>query len=240
MTTAQMRAASTRQTNVANRVADKVKDALRHESLIESGALSISARVAGTAAAAVASLPAEARRKLNSRERELMTRIRGLVEAFGVDPASDKIVMGIPTQIETSKGAGLGSVVSAEEGERLLSDYAIARRLEDWAGPVLGATELSRDYGIPRSTLNHWQHGGDVIGLLKGTKKHVYPIEQFIDGRPAKGIAEINTLVPNPRTAWLWLSRNNPVLAGRKPIDLMKQDRVEEVLEAARDYFAQA
>ena len=74
--------------------------------------------------------------------------------------------------------------------------------------------------------------------MLKGTKKHVYPVEQFIDGRPAKGIGTINALVGNSRVAWLWLSQANAALSGRKPIDVLKQDRVDEVIEIARAYFA--
>ena len=78
-----------------------------------------------------------------------------------------------------------------------------------------------------------------MIGLLKGTRKHVYPVDQFVDGRPAKGIGEITAVIADPRVAWLWLSRANPTLGGRKPIDLLKRDRVGEVVEAARDYFGQ-
>ncbi|MGO4568464.1 hypothetical protein AB4Z52_26280 [Rhizobium sp. 2YAF20] len=64
--------------------------------------------------------------------------------------------------------------------------------------------------------------------------QYVYPVEQFVDGRLAKGIAAINALIPNPRVAWLWLRRANPILGANKPIDLLKHGRVDEVLEAAQ------
>lgn len=233
------RSTETRGRSVATRVATKVKDALRTEALLEAGAAALSARIAGIAAAAVAELPAEARRKLTRREPELMTRIRDLVEAFGGEAGGARIALEVPRKVEPRKGAGLGEILSAEDGGRALGDYAVAHRLEDWAGPVAGPTELARDHGIARSTLHHWQQGGDVIGLLKGTRKHVYPVEQFVDGRPAKGLAEIGVIVGDPRTTWLWLSRGNPVLSGRKPIDLLKRGRVAEVVEAARDHFRQ-
>jgi hypothetical protein len=73
--------------------------------------------------------------------------------------------------------------------------------------------------------------------LLKGTKKHVFPVEQFIDGRPALGIFAVIGLAGSHRTAWLWLRQANPVLGGRRPIDLLKQDRIEEVVETAQAYF---
>lgn len=120
----------------------------------------------------------------------------------------------------------------------MLGELAVARKLEDWAGPVAGASELSRDFGTARSTPNRWQHSNEVIALLKDTKKHVYPVEQFIDGRPARGIGAVSDLASNQRVVWLWLSRPNPIFSGRKPIELLKQDRVDEVVEVARVYFA--
>jgi len=239
MVAKQMHATLARRTNVAHRVAGKVAGALKGDISIEPGAIEISARIAGTAIAVVASLTDEARRKLNSREAELISRMRGLLESFSADAKSPKIKFDQPQVVEKRKGVGLGEILSDEDGRQALAAYAVTKRLEDWAGPVVGATELSREYGLPRSSLNRWQHTGDIIGLLKGTRKHVYPIDQFVDGRPARGIAEINAAVANPRIAWLWLSRSNPTLGGKRPIDLLKQDRVAEVVEAARAYFQQ-
>ena len=237
MASSQAQIKDARQAKVADRVAAKVADVLRRDVAFKSGSVSLSANIAGAAAAAVANLPKGARRELGKRQAELAQRIRGLVEAFG-DAPGGKIELELPRAVETSKGEGLGAVTTRDRGERSLTALAVARRLEDWAGPVAGATEVQRDYGIPRSTLNHWQHTGEVIALLKGTKKHVYPIEQFIDGRPAGNLSAISALASNQRVAWLWLVQQNPLLRGHKPIDLLKQDRSDEVLEAARTYFA--
>ncbi len=231
----QIRATDAPRSNVARRVAVTVASALKSETLIESGAVAVSAQIAGTAVAVVASLTAEARNKLNSRRAELTSRLRSLLESLG----NTELEIDLPQNVEAKEGAGLGEILSEQDGRHALSAYAITKRLEDWAGPVAGATELSRDYGIPRSTLNRWQHLGDVIGLLKGTQKHVYPTDQFVDGRPAKGIADVNAIVSNPRVAWLWLSRGNAALGGRRPIDLLKHDHVAEVVDAARAYFGQ-
>jgi len=222
---------------VAERVANKVTDALKSDAAFESGSLTLSARIAGAAAAAVLKLPAEARQELTKRQAELMRNVRRLVETFGDEPARGKIELLVPEAVEPSTGEGLGPIVSTDEGKRLVSEFAVARKIEDWAGPVAGASELSRDYGIARSTLHRWQHSEEVIGLLKGTKKHVFPIEQFIDGRPARGISTIVGLAGGNRVAWLWLRQANPILGGRKPIDLLKQDRVTEVVDTARPYF---
>ncbi|MBN9581135.1 MAG: DUF2384 domain-containing protein [Afipia sp.] len=228
-----------RRSNVASRVATTVRDALKSEPRLKRSAVALSARIAGTAAAAVADLPEEARATLTRREPELITRIRGLVEAFGETARPAHIALDFGREVEPRKGAGVGTVVSEAEGDAALHELAVARRLEDWAGEVAGASALLRDYGIARSSLHRWQQNGDVIALLKGAKKHVFPVDQFIDSRPAKGISDVMAIITDPRVAWLWLSRANPVLGGRKPIDLLKRDRVSEVVEAARDYFTQ-
>ncbi|TAU60887.1 DUF2384 domain-containing protein [Rhizobium ruizarguesonis] len=227
-----------RQAQVADRVAAKVADVLRADATFESGSVALSARIAGAAAAAIVDLPVSVRRELSKRQGELTRRIRGLVESFSDAPDGGKIALEIPKAVEPSKGEGLGKIATAEEGERLLDELAVARKLEDWAGPVAGANELQRDFGIARSTLNRWQHAGEVIALLKGTRKHVYPIEQFIDGRPAKGIGTIAALVSNQRVAWLWLSQPNPMLGGRRPINLLQQDHADEVVDAAQTDFS--
>ncbi len=221
---------------VAERVTSKVTDALKSDRAFESGSLALSAHIAGAAAAAVLNLPVEARQVLTRRQAELMRSVRRLVETFS-DDADSKIKLAIPDTVEPSQGEGLGSIVSADEGRRLLREFAVTRKIEEWAGPVAGASELNRDYGIPRSTLHRWQHADEVIGLLKGTKRHVFPIEQFVDGRPAQGIPAVVGLAGGHRVAWVWLRQPNPVLSDHKPIDLLRQDRVDEVVGSARAYF---
>lgn len=222
---------------IADRVTSKVTDALKGDRAFESGSLALSAHIAGAAAAAVLDLPVEARKELTRRQAELMRGVRRLVETFSEDARHGKIKITVPKTVEPSKGEGLGRLLSAEEGSRRLEDLSVARRIEDWAGSTAGASELSRDYGIARSTLHRWQQSDEVIGLLKGTKKHVFPVEQFIDGRPVRGIAAVIELAGSHRAAWLWLRQENPVLSGRRPIDLLKQDRGDDVVDVAQSYF---
>ncbi|MGX5850594.1 antitoxin Xre/MbcA/ParS-like domain-containing protein [Mesorhizobium sp. PL10] len=109
-------------------------------------------------------------------------------------------------------------------------------RIEDWAGQVAGPTYLEEHFGIPRSTLHWWQRHNDVIALRKGARKHVFPLAQFVDGRPAPGIRQVLSFIANPRLAWLWLIRPSPLLDGRIPIEMLRQDLAEEVVLAARDF----
>ncbi|MER9197182.1 DUF2384 domain-containing protein [Mesorhizobium australicum] len=108
--------------------------------------------------------------------------------------------------------------------------------IEDWAGQVAGPTFLEAHLGIPRSTLHWWQRHNDVVALRKGARKHVFPLAQFIDGRPAPGIRQVLSFVANPRPAWLWLTSPSPRLDGRIPIEMLREDLTAEVILAARDF----
>ena len=93
------------------------------------------------------------------------------------------------------------------------------------------------DMGIARSTLHDWQRRGEVVALLKGARKHVFPLAQFVDGRPAQGIRDILAIVDSPRRAWFWMVQSSPLLGDMRPIDLLKQDHRQDVVEAARAVF---
>jgi hypothetical protein len=141
--------------------------------------------------------------------------------------------------VEISHGAGLGERISRDEGLRRIHAYATPMMIEEWAGPVAGPNELQRDHGISRSTLHDWHQRGAVIGLLRGTRKHVFPTAQFVDGRPAPGIAEVMKIIKQPRAAWLWLCQPHPSGNGTAPIERLKAGIVEEVVEAAASDFGQ-
>jgi hypothetical protein len=109
-------------------------------------------------------------------------------------------------------------------------------RIQDWAGQAAGPTYLEEHFGIPRSTLHWWQRHNDVVALRKGARKHVFPLAQFVDGRPAPGIRQVLASITNPRLAWFWLIRPSPYLDGRVPIEMLRQDLAAEVVLAARDF----
>jgi hypothetical protein len=103
---------------------------------------------------------------------------------------------------------------------------------------LAGPTELEREHGVARSTLHAWQKQGAVIGLLVGVRKHAFPVEQFIDGRPIAGLAAVLGVIGDPRVAWLWLREPNPGLAGASPLARLKSGAVDSVVEVARANFA--
>lgn len=109
---------------------------------------------------------------------------------------------------------------------------------DDWAGPVAGPTAIERYYGIPRSTLYRWQKLNEIVSLnTRTSRKPVFPLKQFVDGRPAPGIAELIGIFGEPRKAWQWLVEPNEDFRGRLPLEALTDGQVEAVLLAARNHM---
>ena len=141
---------------------------------------------------------------------------------------------------ETVQGTGLGEILSETEGRARLKAVATPVAGEAWAGQLAGPLELERKFGIARSTLHTWQQQGSIIAVLVGARKHAFPVEQFIDGRPVAGLAPLVETVGDTRTAWLWLREPNPGLSGATPLSRLKAGAIDPVLEIARSNFGQA
>jgi hypothetical protein len=203
-----------------------------HSDLTEVGEL-----VAEFSDAATKLSPAARKRLLahKARFRELIVKIVAESEAV---PKPLKLVA--KSAAEISQGTGLGTVLSVEEGKARIAAYATPTKIEDWAGPLAGPTELERDFGVARSTLHTWQKQGAIIGLLVGVRKHAFPTEQFVDGRPLTGLGAIVEAIGDQRTAWLWLREPNPGLAGVTPLARLKAGAVDKVVEVALSNFAEA
>ncbi|WP_019832396.1 antitoxin Xre/MbcA/ParS-like domain-containing protein [Sphingomonas sp. PR090111-T3T-6A] len=182
---------------------------------------------------AIAELPSATRRQLTREKNQLRRRLMEI--AIGHPPSSVPIESG---RVTHSRGTGLGKSISIEEGRQRLLDYASPRPLESWAGPVAGAGEIEASLGIPRSTLSKWQQRKAVVGLLRGERKLAYPLEQFVDGRPLEGIADVLRLAPDARSGWLWLRQAHGALDDRAPLELLKAGRKADVVNVAERDFA--
>jgi hypothetical protein len=177
---------------------------------------------------------------LDNKERLSQLLIEAVRNAMGkVEPkASDVVRAHIePSRREDSAGTGLGQRIDLKEGRKRVDAYARILPIEEWAGPVLGPGDLETKLRIPRSTLNAWHHRGAVIGLLKGERKHVYPVEQFIDGRPVQGMARLSKVIADERAAWLWLRQPHGLFDDGTPLDQLKVGHIDEVIEAAERDF---
>ena len=214
-------------------VASEVSEALTRQSGLAKTAAANAAQIAAAVVAAIVALPPTQQKRLKGKSANVAEAIAALARD---DTPTERITIPEPAQVEVGKGSGFGELLTPEEGRRRLSAYATKAPLEEWAGPVAGSSAL-HDRGIARSTLHDWQKRGQVVALLAGARKHAFPLEQFVDGRPVEGIAEVLKIVGNPRRAWLWLVQQSPLLGNKRPVDLLKQDRKDEVVRAAQTVF---
>jgi uncharacterized protein (DUF2384 family) len=218
------------QDDFAEMVAEDVERALAHydEAINQSTVVSVG-KIAGSIASAVTLLSPRHQRAIDAIHADLPGLASKFVRALAAEAARR-------SEAGTAGTTNPSTALLADEP--LLpspqSDDLESMLIEDWAGRVAGSTYLEENLRIARSTLHRWQRRGDVIALRKGGRKHVFPLAQFVDGRPVAGISNVQSLIGNPRLAWLWLTRPAAQLDGRIPIDLLRSDQIEDVVEAAR------
>lgn len=181
-------------------------------------------------------LPEDQKRRIMREEKALAEALRATVEAFVTAPGKPPKTVRMTKAAVRGTGEGLGTSLGAGHARDKLMDYATPQRLEDWAGEVAGASEIERELGISRSTLYSWTTRGAVISLKAGHRRHVYPLAQFIDGRPMEGIEEVLRITGNARAAWQWLVQDKPSLGG-PPLARLKAGKAGDVIEAAEQDF---
>jgi len=221
-------------------LSDILKVLARHNPKVSQVALEATGKAVAAVSAATAALSQEQQRNIVVRDEELAIAVKTALSKLAEEhsgPVVDLIQLAVKKPVEVSVGAGLGKVVELDVGRLHLSDYATAERLEDWAGAVAGPGEIEKRFGTKRSTLHDWQRRGAIIGLLKGERKHVFPLAQFLDGRPLEGMSEVTKIIGNPRAAWQWLIGSKPSIGGT-PLNALKAGRISEVVEAAKRDFA--
>ncbi|MDX8444337.1 antitoxin Xre/MbcA/ParS toxin-binding domain-containing protein [Mesorhizobium captivum] len=216
---------------LAGLVAEAVRQALtQHGVLLDAEALVSASAMAGSVAAALPFLPQAQRLAISSVKggwTELTSEFfRSMAERIARADQSGADSPGEGPTIGPAKPASRPLAERASELQSML--------IEDWAGEVAGSTYLEEKFRIPRSTLHRWQRRGEVVALRKGGRKHVFPLAQFVDGRPAPGISEVLAAISNPRLAWFWLTRPSTELDGRIPIEMLREDMIEDVVRVAR------
>jgi hypothetical protein len=219
-----------KQDDFAEMVAEDVERALAHyDEAINKPTMVSVGKIAGSIASAVTLLSPKHQRAIDAIHADLPGLASKFVRALAAEAArrSEAGIAGVTNPPTTP-------LADVEPPSLPKSDDLESMLIEDWAGRVAGSTYLEEHLRIARSTLHRWQRRGEVIALRKGGRKHVFPLAQFVDGRPVAGIRDVLSLITNPRLAWLWLTRPSAQLDGRVPIDLLRQDEVDEVVEAAR------
>jgi hypothetical protein len=130
------------------------------------------------------------------------------------------------------QGDGVGPVVSAAEGGRLLDAITVDE--------LVGAGDLVQRLSIARGTLDNWRKAGKVIALRKGLRNFVYPLRQFDRRRPVEGLDEVAKHFASVEETWEWLVAPNRMTDGKAPIDALHAGNVRGVVRAAAGAFSYA
>ncbi len=136
------------------------------------------------------------------------------------------------------RGSGIGPVVSAAEGSRLLDAITVDDDSADWAeSELVGAGELVERLSISRGTLDNWRNAGKIIALRKGLRNFVYPLRQFDRRRPLEGLDAVAERFASAEEAWEWLVAPNYMTSGKPPIEALRDGNVSAVSGAAAGAF---
>jgi uncharacterized protein (DUF2384 family) len=136
------------------------------------------------------------------------------------------------------QGEGVGPVVSAAEGGRLLDAITIDDEAADWAeSELVGAGELVQRLSIARGTLDNWRKARKIIALRKGLRNFVYPLRQFDRRRPMEGLGQVAEHFTSAEETWEWLVAPNRMTDGKAPIDALHAGDVRSVVSAAAGAF---
>ena len=217
-------------------VADILDVLARHNPGISRATLKRKSKVVAAVTAAAVRLSDEQQKHILAGRKVLAETMESVIADLADKEHDELISIKMDKPIEVSRGQGLGHLIDEAEGRRRLAEIAVPVRLEDWAGPVAGPTEIERLFGTKRSTLHEWQKRGAVVGLLRGERKHVFPLAQFVDGRPVEGMSDVVRVIRNPRVAWQWLIQPKPSISGT-PLERLKQGYTSQVIEAAKRDF---
>lgn len=156
---------------------------------------------------------------------------RGSGSAERTGPAFDAAQPAFP------HGEGLGEEMSADEGRRRLNASAKVVPVREWAGELVPEKDLRAQLRLSKAEVDTLRANADVIRLADDEGKVAFPVDQFFNGRPVKGLGEVVERIGNPRVAWMWLRQPHAVFDARQPLEILKSGRIREVVRAAdRDF----
>jgi len=115
---------------------------------------------------------------------------------------------------------------------------AIARReLLEQDGGVLSPSNVGELLGISRQAVGLRRSAGKLLGV-EGNRGYVYPVWQFEDGDMVPGIIEIFEILEDadPWTKVIFFLGHDNAVGGKRPVDLLRKGKHEEVKRAARTY----
>ncbi|WP_375396409.1 hypothetical protein [uncultured Sphingomonas sp.] len=154
-------------------------------------------------------------------------------------PRAAKPVVDKPSREDlVLQGGGVGPVVSASEGARLLDQITVDVDAADWVeSDLVGAGDLVERLNISRGTIDNWRKSSKIVALRKGLRNYLYPLRQFELRRPVAGLDEVAPFFASPEETWEWLVAPNRMTEGKPPIEKLRERDVAMVTSAAAGAF---
>lgn len=122
------------------------------------------------------------------------------------------------------------ALAEADGAAALDRGYRHRAQVEATTGPLLTPAEVATRLGVSTVTVNNWRARGRLLGLRLDRHQYRYPAFQFADAPAAgeagvvRGFEHLLALL-GERDAWstvLLLMTPDPVLGGRRPIDVLR------------------
>jgi hypothetical protein len=111
-------------------------------------------------------------------------------------------------------------------------------RLIEENGGVFKTEQVAEYLGISPQAVNKRRASFQLLGLTFRRRGHVFPAWQFDQRGTIAGLQEV-LLALTEHDEWMqnvFFVSPNTRLAGRRPLDLLRDKRVSEVIEAAKDF----
>jgi hypothetical protein len=107
-------------------------------------------------------------------------------------------------------------------------------------GSIINATEAARRLRVARGTIYAWAEQAVLLAWRQTGPGLFIPAEQIRGPKDVvPGIPELAEIIPDPRLLWSFLNRAQPFERGvRRPIELLAEERGDEVIGAAQTYGA--
>lgn len=166
--------------------------------------------------------------------RDIVEHVPAIVEARQSKLTDDAIDALVSVYMRTPPNA---------EVERLLYDSnarARARFFDEWSSFTSKDLAEVAGHGSKNKsmTASRWKVKGKVFSIKHGGVEY-FPAFQFEEGRPIESVAKVLAMLGEKKSGWqlaFWFTSPNGWLAGKRPVDLLKD---EEALVSAAKHEAE-
>lgn len=116
-----------------------------------------------------------------------------------------------------------------------LRPFLVQRSRED---DMIGVSQAATRLKVSRTTVYDWADKGILLAWRMTKRGLTIPAEQILgEGRVTRGINQVAEMIGDPELAWEFLSAEAPFADQMaRPIDLLKDGRIDDVLGAAAAY----